>query len=236
MFDYGSLKSKFNFTHLPATSNTINIGDDIQVECASRLWGVRNYVERDDFSTWKSGMNIPFFGWYGYDLSLNLPKANCVLVSFHLCNSMMNCIAKNQKFKDWLKFTIHQQGFPAITRDIATRNFLRCIQIESEFGGCVTQTLEPYSGYREDTISIDAPSDIASNCDVQYTQNNYDLLKMCYTDRLKLAAERIDVLAKAKHVHTNRIHVYLPCKALGTPVTFYKQNLFEPHRLTGLIP
>lgn len=234
MFNYQGLNS-LGFTHLPATSNTINIGDDIQVESAARLWNVRQYVERDDFSTWKSGMIVPFFGWYGYDYSNDPPKADCVLVSFHLCTSMMHHIAKSEKFIDWFKQTTKQQGFPAIARDTATMSFLRSLGVDSEFGGCVTQTLPIYTGHRSGTVSIDAPPEVAELCGSVYTQNNKNMINMPYEERLKLASDRIDVYAKAEHVHTNRIHAYLPCKALNTPVTFYNYRIFEPHRLSGLI-
>jgi hypothetical protein len=235
MFDYGNLNNIFKFTHLPATGKTINIGDDIQVECAARLWHTRTYVERDDFNTWKSGMVIPFFGWYGYDLINHPPKSDCVLVSFHLCTSMMRHVANNSSFKDWLRSSVKNQGFPAMARDTSTMNFLRNLGIDCEFGGCVTQTLKPYNGIRSGVVSFDAPDEIAKSCDVIYTQNVPHLRNISYEERLKLAAERIDVYKSAEHIHTSRIHTYLPCKALGTPVTFYRYKIFEPHRLSGLV-
>lgn len=236
MFNYGDLINKFKFTHLPATRNTFNIGDDIQVECASRLWGVRNYVERDDFKTWKSDMVIPFFGWYGYDTCGIPPESNCVLVSFHLCTFMMKLIAENANFQDWLKNMVKQQGFPAITRDIATMQYLRNLKIDSEFGGCLTQTLEPYTGFRNsDVIAVDAPPDISKMCDYSYSQHDESLIGMSYEDRLKRASDKIELFKNSKHVHTSKLHVYLPCKALNTPVTFYNYNIYQPHRLSGLI-
>lgn len=235
MFDYGSLVSKFNFTHLPAAGKTLNLGDDIQVECASRLWGIRNYIERDDFSSWKSDMVVPFFGWYGYDLTNEPPKAECILVSFHLCRDMMNHITKNMQFINWFKYCIRNQGFPAIARDTSTMTFLRNKGIDCEFGGCLTSTLQPYTGVRSGTLAIDVPINIARNCDNIYHQCDTSLPTMMYTERLNLASERIDLISKAEFVHTSKLHIYLPCKALGTPVKFYHYDIFEPHRLSGLI-
>jgi len=180
-------------------------------------------------------MIIPFFGWYGYDLSNHPPKADCVLVSFHLCIDMMKRIAKSSEFKDWLRYSVKNQGFPAMARDTSTMNFIRQLGIDCEFGGCVTQTLERYDGDRSGIISIDAPEEIAISCDNKYTQIMHHLRNMPYEQRLELAAERIDVYKTAKHIHTSKLHTYLPCKALGTPVTFYKYKIFEPHRLSGLI-
>lgn len=235
MFDYENLNRLFNFTHLPSTGKTVNLGDDIQVECAARLWNVRQYVERDDFSTWKRGMIVPFFGWYGYDLTNNPPNADCVLVSFHLCIAMMRYIASNYKFKEWFKYSVKNQGFPAIARDTSTMNFMRNLGVDCEFGGCLTQTLKPYTGERSGIIGIDEPSEVSKLCESTFTQTDFNLRFISYEERLKLASKRIDVYSKASHVHTSRIHAYLPCKALKTPVTFYNYNIFEPHRLSGLV-
>lgn len=235
MHIYQNLNNTFKFTHLPATGKTFNLGDDIQVECAARLWDTRQYVERDDFSTWKSGMIVPFFGWYGYDYSNNPPAADCILVSFHLCIKMMRHVAKDTTFKDWFKYSVKNQGFPAMARDTATMNFMRNLGVDCEFGGCVTQTLPPYAGERSGIVGIDVPVDVSRQCDVLYTQNDVKLQTMPYEDRLELASQRIDVYSKASHIHTSRIHTYLPCKALNTPVTFYKYKIFEPHRLSGLV-
>jgi hypothetical protein len=226
--------SSFEFTHLPSPRFTINLGDDIQTECAARLWNVRQYVERDDFKTWTPDMRIPFFGWYGYDLTVP-PKADCVLISFHLCVDMMMYINKNPIFKDWFCHCVKQQGFPAMARDIATMNFMRQLGVECEFGGCLTQTLKPYDGERSGIFGIDAPKEISSQCDFNISQLNNGLYNMPHEDRLKLASKRIELYCSASHIHTSRIHTYLPCKALNTPVTFYKHNIFEPHRLSGLV-
>lgn len=211
------------------------MGDDIQVECAARLWKVRKYVERDDFTEWKSGMIIPFFGWYGYDLKNEPPKADCILVSFHLCEAMRQHVSKSNAFKDWFRFCIKQQGFPAMARDTATMELMRSFGLDCEFGGCVTQTLPAYTGTRKGIISIDAPEHIAKECNAKYTQLNNNLPKLSHEERLLFAEERINAYSKAEHVHTSRIHAYLPCKALNTPVTFYQHRIFEPHRLSGLV-
>jgi hypothetical protein len=148
---------------------------------------------------------------------------------------MMRHVANNSSFKDWLRSSVKNQGFPAMARDTSTMNFLRNLGIDCEFGGCVTQTLKPYNGIRSGVVSFDAPDEIAKSCDAVYTQNVPHLRNISYEERLKLAAERIDVYKSAEHIHTSRIHTYLPCKALGTPVTFYKYKIFEPHRLSGLV-
>lgn len=232
---YKSLARSRDFTHLPAAGTTTNLGDDIQVECAARLWGTRNYVERDRFSDWKKGMVVPFFGWYGYDLSGAIPEAECILVSFHLCNKMMKHISITSAFKEWLAYCVREQGFPAMARDKATMQFIRDLGIDCEFGGCVTQTLSQYDGQRSGEIAVDAPADVSVKCPARYSQIDRNLVGMPHSRRIELASKRLDVFSKSSHVHTSRIHAYLPAIALGTPATFYHHNIFEPHRLSGLV-
>jgi hypothetical protein len=225
---------KFNFTHLPHTKFTSNLGDDIQTACAIKLWDVHKYVERDNFKEWKSDMVIPFFGWYGYDYT-SMPKAQCVLISFHFCNKMRKHIIDNAKIQNWLRECVKQQGFPALARDTSTTKFMQDLGIDCEFGGCITQTLKPYSGKRSKTLAIDAPPYIRDTCDIVVTQCDSIYKSQSHENRIKLAMERIDLYARCEHVHTSRLHTYLPCKALGTDVTFYNYKIFEPHRLSGLI-
>jgi hypothetical protein len=227
--------SKLNFTHLPNTTLTTNLGDDIQTACAIKLWDVHNYVERDNFKEWKSDMIIPFFGWYGYDYT-SIPEAQCVLVSFHFCDKMKKHILDNEKIKDWLKFCVKEQGFPALARDTSTTKFVRDLGIDCEFGGCITQTLKPHAGERSKILAIDAPPHINKSCDIVMSQCRDSYKSQSHESRIKLAMERIDLYAQCKHVHTSRLHTYLPCRALGTDVTFYNYKIFEPHRLSGLVP
>jgi hypothetical protein len=226
---------KLNFTHLPNAKFTANLGDDIQTACAIKLWGVSRFVERDNFKEWASDMIIPFFGWYGYDYS-SIPEAKCILVSFHFCNKMKKHIIDNTKTKDWLLSCVKEQGFPALARDTSTMRFMQQLGIDCEFGGCITQTLKPYAGERSKTLSIEAPPHIEKNCDIALSQYSETYRNLSHQARIKLAMDRIDLFAQCKHVHTSRLHTYLPCKALGTDVTFYNYKIFEPHRLSGLIP
>lgn len=229
---YKELPAAKEFTHLPAAGRTTNLGDDIQVECAARLWGTRKYVERDNFAEWKEGMVIPFFGWYGYDLENTPPRSTCILVGFHLCNAMMKHIARTASFKEWLAYCVKQQGFPAMARDIATMEFVRTLGVDCEFGGCVTQTLEPCDGTRSGAIAVDAP---AVKCDKRYSQMDNMLVGMPHEKRIAMASDRLEIFSKASHVHTSRIHAYLPSVAMKTPATFYRHKIFEPHRLSGLV-
>jgi hypothetical protein len=219
------------FTHLPTPGKTINIGDDIQTICASNIWKFDDYIERDNFKLWKSDDVIPFFGWYGHGDFTEPPKASTFLISFHLSENLKRNISKNVKIIDWLRSSIKNQGFPAFARDSSTVQFMRSFNLDCEFGGCITQTLNPYNGVRSGVYNIDAP--YVENCD-QYLSNMFMYLPTYDTiSRLKIARLRLKLLKTSELIHTNKLHVALPCHAMGTPFKFYNFNIFDPIRLTG---
>lgn len=220
------------FTHLPIALQTENIGDDVQIECANRLWGVNNYVDRDVFEHWPSEAVIPFIGWYGYDSFVEPPKSQCILISFHLALSARKKILKNKKFLSWFRYTAKEQKIPVYTRDTSTRDWLRNLDIEAEFGGCITSTIDKYDGIRLKTLSIDVPDNLCNSDEKLSSIRNY-LSKYSAEKRILEAQKFLNKLQTAQLVHTSRLHVALPCRAMGTPFYFYNFNIFGKERLSG---
>jgi hypothetical protein len=220
------------FSHLPVALQTTNVGDDIQIECANRLWNVHSYVDRDNFNEWTEEAVIPFIGWYGYDTFVNPPKSQCILLSLHFSMSARKNILNNKRFLDWFKDTAKNQNFPVYARDISTRDWLRNLNIECEFGGCITSTLPEYTGERSGVISIDAPNGIF-NVNEKFSNAIPQLKTYSAEQRLAAASNILDKIQKAELVHTSRLHIALPCRAMRTPFSFYEINLFEKHRLSG---
>jgi hypothetical protein len=221
------------FTHLPLALRTTNVGDDIQIECANRVFNVNSYVDRDDFSSWKEDMIIPFIGWYGYDDFIEPPKAQCFLFSLHFAAFVRRKILSNAKFLNWFKHTAKNQEFPVYARDIDTRDWIRGLGIDCEFGGCITSTLPTYDGERKGVIAVDVPYNIPGTQHQSMSNVIKNLPHLGALGRLKAAQEVLDKIQKAELVHTNRLHIALPCRAMGTPVKFYNHNIFEPYRLSG---
>jgi hypothetical protein len=210
-------------THVPIAYKTINLGDDIQSEAACRFFNIRAHVDRDSMLSWPKDSLIPLVGWYGsvcnkfhkFDTS-----KQCLIVSTHISPILRNKISKDLKLKDWFNAQVKNQGFPALCRDISTRNFLRSIGVDAEFNGCITTSLKSKGLKKETLISIDSGKSAHASLEnfKFFTQMNPNLPIFSPEERLIEACNRIDLLDSAKKVITSRLHVYLPCQALNTNV------------------
>jgi hypothetical protein len=202
---------------------TINLGDDIQAEAARRFFDICAYVDRDSMSSWPKDSLIPLIGWYGF--IGNKPHTfdtskQCLLVSTHISPRLYDRIYNDLRLKDWLRAQVKNQGFPALCRDISTRDFFRNIDVDAEFNGCITTSLESKGLKKERLISIDLGRGLQpalANYE-SFTQINYNLPSLSPEERLEEACNRIDLYDSSKKVITSRLHVYLPCQALSTDV------------------
>jgi hypothetical protein len=218
----------FSVTHIPVAMHTRNLGDDVQSLAASQLWMVRQYVDRDSPSSWPKGVVVPLCGWFGYG---NFPSpAEVKVVGFHCQPKSRKNLSDN---KAWLAEAVRKQGFPAMCRDIETRDFVRSLGIDAEFGGCVTLTLLKFEGVRSGLVSVDAHP--IANGYRRITHRRPPLEKMTPEQRLEMAARAIDLYAKSEHVRTSRLHVFLPCIALGTPVELLIDKAPEKGRFSGYL-
>ena len=221
-------------THIPVAFNTTNIGDDIQSEAACRLFDKRCYVNRDDVSNWPKNSLIPMIGWYSHGYFCN--KRDVLFISFHLQDETMIRVSKDKKILNWMKSQIKNQKFPALCRDIHTRDFLRDMKIDAEFGGCITSTLKSRGFNRDKLLAIDVEkSEDYKN--YSYESNVSHLLPtMTPEQRIFQACKRIDLYDQSIKVITSRLHAYIPCLALGVDVELlYNQVTFQPQRFTGHI-
>ena len=124
---------------------------------------------------------------------------------------------------------------PIGCRDTNTRNELIKYGIKAFFSSCLTTTLDiDYSAYKtertDDIIFADFkfgdyfPADNYILSLEAYNFNNiinitHNFNKtITHIERFKLAKKLIDKYARAKLVITTRLHAYLPCLALNTPV------------------
>lgn len=102
---------------------------------------------------------------------------------------------------------------PIGARDPETHKHLIGRRVRSEFLGCVTLTLPRYDGPRSGELSVDAdgPGEKLSH---------FIPKALPFAEEWDLALACLDRYRKASVVHTTRIHVALPCAALGTPVRY----------------
>jgi hypothetical protein len=218
-------------THIPV-ARTDNLGDAIQSEAAARLFNVRNYVDRDHPETWPKSSLVPLVGWYSWGRLCE--SAEAVIVSFHAWARTQCQIATEPRIRDWMKSQIKRQGFPALCRDTSTSEFLRTFGIDAELHGCVTSSLKSKGVRKHLYLSIDYPHETAERY-MKLSQTDKSLIDMSFDGMLRAASDRIDLLDAAAHVVTSRLHVILPCKALGTAVAYDTADVRFPERLSDYI-
>lgn len=125
---------------------------------------------------------------------------------------------------DWIKKSI----FPIGARDPFTQKYLKENGVESEMIGCATLTLPRYEGPRSGILLIDDGRNcpMTHNCSI-----------MSWPIQWQMAIGSLEMIKKAALVVTKRLHVILPCLAMGTPVYTPDSIIGEvlsPERLTLL--
>lgn len=220
------------FTHLPvANQQQVNIGDAIQTIAARDLWGVHSYCYRNHPEQWTEDMVVPLHGWYGKFFCQT--PAKVYLIGIHLDYLSRAKILQDFALRQWLKKVQKDQDFPALARDTSTRDFFRSINIPSEFAGCVSQPLPRYDGPRQGVLNVDKRW--CGSGDVIYqTYTTRGMPELA--DLITVGEKRLNELRTAQEVWTARLHVFLPCRAIGTKVNLREiMETHEPHRFSGLV-
>jgi hypothetical protein len=128
-----------------------------------------------------------------------------------------------QAHYDWMKRSKHPVG----ARDPYTAELMRRAGVDASFIGCATITLPHYEGPREGVYSVDTkgPGKPLRNAIPR---------EMPMAAQWALAMERLELLRRAQAVYTTRLHVALPCLAMGTPVHIEKptKRTLEPERFS----
>lgn len=119
-----------------------------------------------------------------------------------------------------------KSDYPIGCRDVPTRDFLRKLGYNAYFSGCISMTLpkRPDGDYKLVYVIDDDAKKGLPFCDPVDLRV---LTSLCLPDgepwekSEERARERINLLRDtAKLVITSRLHVYLPCVAMGIPVVF----------------
>ena len=119
-----------------------------------------------------------------------------------------------------------KSDYPIGCRDVPTRDFLRGLGYNAYFSGCISMTLPRREGgdYRLVYVIDDDAKKGLPFCDPVDLRV---MTSLCLEDGMpwekaeEKARERLNLLRDtAKLVLTSRLHVYLPCVAMGIPVIF----------------
>ncbi len=212
-------------THVPAQllhgsqNDYFNLGDDLQTHSALRALGELQLVNRETPETWPSDAVVLMAGYYDWRRVGTCPtKAQVLLVSTHLWQPMWEQFRGRRQ---WLLDMVKAQGFPAMCRDIATRDFLRSMGVDAEFGGCLTLSFEPYAGERSGELAFDIASNLPG---FDHRKADSNIGKLSFDERRPFIEAHLQAISSAKMIVTSKLHVYLPAVAAGTPVELRREN------------
>ena len=234
-----------------------NYGDDIQTIAAARLLPrVDYYLDRENLNIRQTDDEIKMItnGWFMYK-PYNWPPADNIrplFISFHATH-LNNTIGE---LFDKRHFEYYKKYEPIGCRDYHTLNLFKSIGIDAYYSGCLTLTLEnkfTESDRTEEILLVDPlysgiPNDMKEKIlekiipdsikDKTININHNHKLMTDNEKRLKIVEGLIDRYSKAHLVVTSRIHVALPCLALGTPVLFLDlgfNTIDERNRFSGVV-
>jgi hypothetical protein len=236
-----------------------NLGDDVQSYAASLfLPSVDCQVDRETIDTFESEDGGPvaviMAAWW-MRKKWNFPPARCIypkLVSMHLTNFGVRKAASPIYDEFWQGVGgQYMNAFgPVGARDMHTKEDLEKIGIDAYFSGCVTLTLPSRPRVRpaRDYIClVDLEPAVlkkmksilkGADVDVRVMSNNRDVKRSRtagsdWKTRKREVEELLDLYQNARCVVTRRLHVALPCLAMGVPVfvVFHKTNIrFTPYK------
>jgi len=189
------------------------------------------YCDRDNMESWKDDCVVPWIGWMAHGRLA--ARGTAYIIGTHLNAQAQAQIMADSMLKSWIITQVKNQNFPALCRDLPTRDFFRAIGCDAEFWGCVTQRMARREVVRDKgVIHVDMPPEYPASIKHGVGSNTAS----CVPCRQQKAKARLDLYARADHVHTTRLHCYLPCIAMGTNATLYPEYVtYGKERLTGFI-
>jgi hypothetical protein len=199
-----------------------NIGDDIQsLAAAAQLPRTDFTINRDSIRDWRSDAPVALVmnGWFSAEAATWPPASSIrpIFVGFHVTDRFKPTL---QQHVDYLK-----KFEPIGVRDEATGQFLQSLGIESELTFCLTLTFPeresaPQNGkvYLVDAPTIAVPRSLRRSA----VKMSHGVAPVASAARLAYAGELLKMYRDtARLVITTRLHVALPCIAMGIPVVFF---------------
>jgi len=222
-----------------------NIGDDIQAYATARfLPSIDYFVDRENLDKFKTDNNesvaVIMSAWYMW-AKWNWPPSEYIyphFVGFHYADHQL---AKQPgsgakyEFLEGIGGDYLKAYGPIGCRDNFTKEQLSKLGIESFYSGCITLTLpkQPETADKNTYICIvDVDKRVKKkikekleNEDIEireFSQSREKNDEISWEDRMAIVKERLTVYQNARCVVTKRLHVALPCLAMGVPVFLVK--------------
>ncbi len=228
-------------------SETDNIGDDIQTYAAKRFLPSIDYViERENMRKFvpnkKEYVKVILNGWFLHN-KISWPPSPYIkplLISMHFTEN--NDIDVGDIY---IKQDIYLNDKIIGCRDQETINRLQKYNKKSFFSGCLTLTLEKFPNIEKgnDILVIDIDSKIKDKLDflnIKYIEkynfrDQKEMKKKTFDQRMLDVEALLKTFQKAKVVFTSRLHVLLPCLALGVRVILILPRDYEKDRVESYL-
>jgi hypothetical protein len=170
--------------------------------------------------------------------NLESRKIRTLYIGVHFNEDLLTDIANVRGLKEHFR-----SCGPIGARDLETLRRLEELGIDAYFSGCLTLNTiatgqSDFNGrYKIDVSDMEGTSDDEhSRALSQVVEDPSQESLQRVLSREALARERLNQLAFADSVISDRLHVYLPCLALGTPFSFFNPSFAETNeRFSGLL-
>ena len=227
--------------------NTDNIGDDIQSYAQMRfLPHVDYYIDREALNCFipdeKEYVSVIMNAWYIHNKLAwpPSPYIDPLLISMHFTS--LESIDIGDKYLQNFGGEYLKKYEPIGARDMETKKRLEKNGIDAYFSGCMTLTLPKFENIeKKDKIClVDLTDDIIKKVKentisdteiLTHWLNQEEIAKKDINQRMQDVENLLKKYQEARLVITNRLHVALPCIALGTPVILIHKKNYEKDRL-----
>ena len=242
---------------------TINIGDDIQSFVASTLVDASYIVMRDDFEkvydtrgrlcTLQEPIKLLMNGWFMHNADwrtgneqIKFPYVDKFIRPIYVSTCLSHDVSRLYT-EECLQH--YRQYGPILCRDSSTLRLLEQQGVEVEFFGCATQLLDvdnvpENTAYKKkfsgSVIYIDAKKMYRKRRwgERAFFIKHYSdaLMGMNPWDRLRAAADLLSKYRYAKKIYTERLHAFLPCRAMGLDVEYVGELNYRTKDLVTKVP
>lgn len=140
----------------------------------------------------------------GFHCRINEPLPNrAMFIGMFTEAPMLQRLAKGQLIGCRCIYTLNQ-----VRRVNGLRGIITC---------CSTNTIEPYNGERNGTLKL------------MHDELHVKYVNLSWQEQMRAAYEFLNLIKTKELIYTDRLHVALPCIALGTRVVLTKRQ-FKPER------
>ncbi len=228
--------------------NTKNLGDDIQTYAQMKYLPRIDYViEREKLDCFTPNKTEDVFaiisGWFihnqtSFPIS---PFINPLYISCHFTDYLKG---KKPLYMDDDFFKSIKKFEPIGLRDNLCKKYLDENNIKNYFSGCLTLTIDPIKNVkkRNQICLVDVDNRVEykmKDLDIPYILTSHDINnnineKLSFEERMENVKSQLRLYQESKLVITSRLHVALPCLAIGANVLLiYDENNIDVKNRLG---